>query len=135
MESLRIDKWLWAARFFKTRGLASEAVAGGSVHVNGARVKPSREIRPTDTVEVRIGEVTWTVVVTGLADKRGPASVAATLYDETPGSLAGRERLASERRLSTPPVREEGARPTKQGRRRMDALKRLYERGDGAHRS
>lgn len=135
MESVRIDKWLWAARFFKTRGVASEAVVGGRVHVNGARVKPSKEIRPTDTVEVRIGDVTWTVVVAGVADKRGPATVAATLYDETPGSLAGRERLASERRSSARPVPDQGARPTKQGRRRMDALKRLYELGDGGHRS
>ncbi len=131
MESLRIDKWLWAARFFKTRGLASEAVAGGRVHVNGARVKPSREIRPADIVEVRIGEVTWTVVVTGLADKRGPASVAATLYDETPDSLANRERLADERRLHPPPVADPGARPTKQGRRRIEALKRRYQGGGG----
>ncbi|MBA3851389.1 MAG: RNA-binding S4 domain-containing protein [Chloroflexi bacterium] len=135
MESIRIDKWLWAARFFKTRGLASEAVAGGRVHVNGARVKPSREIRPTDTVEVRIGEVTWTVVVTDVADKRGPASVAATLYDETPGSLAGRERQAEERRLSPPPVADQGARPTKQFRRRMDAVYRRSERGSGRNRT
>ncbi len=135
MESVRIDKWLWAARFFKTRVLASEAAVGGRVHVNGARVKPSKEVRPTDTVEITIGEVEWTVVVTGVADKRGPASVAATLYDETAESLAKRERQAEERRLSPPPVADQGARPTKQLRRRMDAVYRRSERGSGRNRA
>jgi ribosome-associated heat shock protein Hsp15 len=124
VDSVRIDKWLWAARFFKSRGAATAAVVGGRVHVNGARVKPSKEIRPTDTVEVRIGEMQWTVVVIGLSDKRGPASVAATLYDEAPESLAGRERRAAERKLSRPPGADLGSRPTKQARRRIDALRR-----------
>jgi ribosome-associated heat shock protein Hsp15 len=123
VESVRIDKWLWAARFFKSRGAATDAVAGGRVHVNGERVKPSKEIRPTDTVEVRIGEVRWTVVVLGVTDKRGPAVVAATLYDETPESVAGRERHAAERRLARTPGADVGPRPTKQARRRIDALR------------
>jgi ribosome-associated heat shock protein Hsp15 len=129
MDTIRIDKWLWAARFFKTRSAATDAVAGGRVRVNGARAKPSKEIRPADTVEVRIGDVPWTVVVNGVADKRGPARVAAALYDETPESLAGRERAAAERRLARPPGAGPGPRPTKQARRRIEALRR---RGSGS---
>ena len=121
---MRIDKWLWAARFFKSRGAATDAVVGGRVHVNGVRVKPSKEIRQTDTVEVRVGETHWTVVVTGVTDKRGPAPAAATLYEETPDSLAGRERHAAERRLSRPPGADLGERPTKQARRRIEALRK-----------
>ena len=124
MEQVRIDKWLWAARFFKARGAATEAVLGGRVHVNGERVKPSREVRPGDTVEVTAGHVRRTIVVRGLADRRGPASVAATLYEETSESTAQRERLATERRLARPPGADLGARPTKQARRRIDALRR-----------
>jgi ribosome-associated heat shock protein Hsp15 len=124
MEQLRIDKWLWAARFFKARGAATEAVLGGRVHVNGERVKPSREVRPGDTVEVTVGRVRRTVVVRALAERRGPASVAATLYEETPESIAERERLKAERRLARPPGADLGVRPTKQARRRLDALRR-----------
>ena len=124
MESVRIDKWLWATRFFKSRSAANDAVVGGRVQVNGVRVKPSKEIRPSDTVEVRIGEVRWNVVVTGVTDKRGPAKAAATLYDETPESLAGREQHAAERRLARPPGADLGPRPTKQARRRIDAIRR-----------
>src|SRR5437899_62590 len=83
MNSVRIDKWLWAARFFKTRALASESVVGGRVRLNGERVKPSKDVRPDDTVEVRIGEMRWTVVVRAVAEKRGSAKVAATLYEES----------------------------------------------------
>jgi ribosome-associated heat shock protein Hsp15 len=123
MDSVRIDKWLWAARFFRSRGAATEAVAGGHVHVNGARVKASKDVRPADTVDVRIGEVWWTVVVTGVTDKRGSAVVAATLYDETAESRAGRERHAAERKLARPLGADSGPRPTKQARRRLDALR------------
>ena len=91
MDTIRIDKWLWAARFFKTRTAATDAVVSGRVRVNGARAKPSKEVRPGDTVELRIGDVGWTVVVNAVADKRGPAGVAAALYDETPESFAGRD--------------------------------------------
>jgi ribosome-associated heat shock protein Hsp15 len=126
---MRLDKWLWAARFFKTRGLATEAVLGGHVHLNGARVKPAKEVRPGDTLAIRIGTVEWTVVVAALAEKRGPASVARTLYDETPESLAGREQAALQRKLSPPPLGSDlGARPTKQDRRRLDALRRAQQR-------
>lgn len=129
MEHVRVDKWLWAARFFKTRGLATEAVLRGRVHVNGLRVKPAKEVRPTDTVEVTVAEVKWIVVVRGVADKRGPATVAATLYDETPESRVARERKAAERRLSRPLGADLGARPTKQNRRRLEALRRSLRSG------
>jgi ribosome-associated heat shock protein Hsp15 len=92
VEQVRIDKWLWAARFFKTRSAATDAVAGGHVHRGGERVKPAKEIRVADTLEIRRGEVRWTVVVTGIADRRGSATVAAALYEETPESLAAREQ-------------------------------------------
>jgi ribosome-associated heat shock protein Hsp15 len=128
VEHVRIDKWLWAARFFKTRTAATEAVAGGRVQVNGERVKPSKEIRPTDTIEVSKGEVRWTVLVRAVADKRGSATVAATLYDETPESVAERERRALEHRLARPLGADLGARPTKQARRRLDALRRSQQR-------
>lgn len=124
MERVRIDKWLWAARFFKTRGAATEAVLGGHVQVGGERAKPAKEVRVGDTLEIRRGELRWTVVVTGVADRRGPATVAATLYDETPESLAARERERLERRLSRPLGADLGARPTKQARRRIEALRR-----------
>ncbi len=124
MDGVRIDTWLWAARFFKTRGLANEAVAGGRVDVNGARVKPSKDVRPGDTIELSIGEVRWTVVVTAVADKRGPASLAATLYAETTESVASREQQVTERRLVPPPAASVGARPTKQARRRIEAINR-----------
>ena len=124
MESIRIDKWLWAARFYKTRSTATEAVLGGHVRVNDERVKPSKDVRAGDVVEVRVGELRRTVVVHAIADKRGPARVAATMYEETPESVAGRERAAAERRLSRPPGADFGPRPTKQARRKMDALRR-----------
>src|SRR3954452_7753601 len=129
MEQVRLDKWLWAARFFKSRGLATEAVTGGRVHLNEARVKPSKDVRVGNTVEVTIGEVQRTVVVTGVSDKRGPAAFAATLYEETPESVAAREQLARERRLARAPGADAGARPTKQARRRLDAVRGSSRRG------
>ena len=122
--SCRIDKWLWAARFFKTRGAATEAVLGGRVQLNGARAKPAKEVRACDTVDVQVGQVRFTVVVRGVADKRGPASVARTLYEETEESRAARERTAADRRLAAPLGADLGARPTKQARRRLEALRR-----------
>jgi len=124
VEQVRIDKWLWAARFFKTRGAATEAVLGGRVQVNGSRVKPAKEIRAADTLEVQVGQIRFTLVVRALADKRGPAKVAATLYEETDESRAERERKAAERKLAAPLGADLGARPTKQDRRRLEALRR-----------
>ena len=125
MISVRIDKWLWAARFFKTRSAATEAVAGGHVHVAGNRVKPSRELRVGETVEVVQGRARRTVVVAALADRRGPAAVAATLYEETADSLEAREGLRLERQLTQPIF---GARPTKLERRRLEALRKSMNR-------
>jgi ribosome-associated heat shock protein Hsp15 len=124
MERVRVDKWLWAARFFKTRGAATEAVLGGHVQVNGGRVKPARDLVVGDRLEIRRGQLRFTVTVTGLADRRGPASVAAGLYDEDPESIATRERQRDERRLARPLGADLSARPTKRDRRRLDALRR-----------
>jgi len=129
VERVRIDRWLWAARFFKTRGAATEAVLGGHVRLGGERVKPAKEVGVGDALEIRRGEILWTIVVTGVADRRGPATVAATLYEETPASLAERERQRLERRLARPLGADLGARPTKQARRRIDALRRGGRRG------
>jgi ribosome-associated heat shock protein Hsp15 len=125
VESVRIDRWLWAARFFKTRGAANEAVVGGRVRVNSERVKPAKDVRPGDVVEVRVGETQWTVTVRGVAAKRGSARVAAVLYQEAAESVAERERRAEERRLSgARGAALGGPRPTKQDRRRIEALRR-----------
>ena len=129
VDQVRIDKWLWAARFFKTRSAAAAAVVGGRVHVNGERVKPSKVVRPGDTIEVTIATVRQTVAVTDVAERRGPASAAATMYAETPESRTAREQHGLERRLARPLGAELGARPTKQARRRLDALRRAQRRG------
>jgi ribosome-associated heat shock protein Hsp15 len=131
MERVRIDKWLWAARFAKTRGVATELVLAGHVHVGGERVKPAKEVRPGDTVEVRLGTTRRTVVVTGIAERRGSASAAAALYEETPESLAAREQQRLERGLARPLGSDLGSRPTKQDRRRLDALRRGERRRRG----
>jgi ribosome-associated heat shock protein Hsp15 len=129
MERVRVDRWLWAARFFKTRGAATKAVLGGRVHVNGIRVKPSKELCTGDMVEVTIRTLRRTVQVTGMSDKRGPAPVAATLYAETPESISAREKDVLERRLARPPGADLGARPTKLDRRRLEALRRAHRHG------
>jgi ribosome-associated heat shock protein Hsp15 len=128
VDGVRIDKWLWAARFYKTRGLATEAVLGGHVHLNGVRVKPAKDVRVGDELQVRIGVVEWVVDVAALSDKRGPATVARTLYAERPESREARERQALQRRLANPIGADLGARPTKQDRRRLDALRRSQRR-------
>jgi ribosome-associated heat shock protein Hsp15 len=125
METVRVDKWLWAARFFKTRAAATEAVVGGRVRVNGERVKPAKHVGPDDIVEVKVGEADWTITVLEVADKRGSARVAAVLFEETAESMAQRKRSAEERRLSRPAGAVGGGpRPTKQDRRRIQALRR-----------
>jgi ribosome-associated heat shock protein Hsp15 len=129
MERTRLDKWLWAARFFKTRGAATQAVLGGRVHVNGTRVKPSKEVVPGDTIEVTAHSEQRTVNVVGLADRRGSAAAAAALYVEAPESIRAREQAALERRLQArPPGADLGARPTKLDRRRLDALRRAQRK-------
>jgi ribosome-associated heat shock protein Hsp15 len=128
VDRVRIDKWLWAARFAKTRSAATELVLAGHVKVGGERIKPARDVVPGDTVEIQLGMVRRVVVVTGLADRRGPAKIAATLYEETAKSREERERLALERRLARPLGADLGARPTKMERRRLDALRRGQRR-------
>lgn len=121
---MRIDKWLWAARFYKTRSLASDAVEGGHVEVNGERAKPSKQIRVGDELRVRLNQNTHVIHVRGLSERRGPASEARTLYDETAESRAERDRLAEQRRLAPPPAYEDGGRPTKRDRRNLARVKR-----------
>jgi ribosome-associated heat shock protein Hsp15 len=124
MEHVRIDRWLWAARFFKTRSSATEAVRGGRVYVNGARAKPAKELTAGDTVELTIHAQKRTVQVTSLSDKRGSAAVAAALYVETPESISAREQDALARRLARPLGADLGERPSKRDRRRLEALRR-----------
>jgi ribosome-associated heat shock protein Hsp15 len=124
----RIDKWLWAARFYKTRSLATEAVTGGRVHLNDARVKPAKEVQVGDRVELTLGAVRRTVTVRALAERRGPAAEAARLYEETAESVAAREQAALERRFARPLGAALGARPTKQDRRRLEALRKAQRR-------
>ena len=134
MDAVRIDKWLWAARFFKTRSAATDAVGGGRVQLNGTRAKPSKDVRAGDTVEVKIGQLQWTVVVRAVADKRGTAGVAATLFDETPASAAAREQRAAELEQARPLGADLGARPTKQARRRIEDLRRSRRGGRDGRR-
>ncbi len=117
----RLDKWLWVARFFKTRSLAAEAAEGGRVHVDGQRAKPSRAVRPGCRVRIGKGDVEVEVVVRGLAAQRRPFAEASQLYEETEASRQARELAAAERRSA--PRREAGAgRPTKRDRRQMDRV-------------
>ena len=119
---IRIDRWLWTARLFKTRSQAADAVRGGRVHVNGAAAKPSREVDAGDVLEITLGRVRRTVIVRGAAERRVSAPEAATLYEETPESIAERERQAELRRLGAP--LDLAGRPTKRDRRRYDAGRR-----------
>lgn len=119
LQTVRIDKWLWAARFFKTRSLATEAVDGGKVKVNGQRVKPAKDVRPGDAVEVHVGEYVWELTVKALADRRGSADVARTLYDESEASRVRRQAQMAQRKVYVEPAAEMHGRPTKKDRRAM----------------
>ncbi len=121
MDSLRIDKWLWAARFFKTRSIASDEIGKNRVQINGQDAKASREVKPGDTVRMRPGQVERTVLVKGISAVRGPAPVAQLLYEETAESLAQRQKLAEMNRLSREPALSiEQGRPTKRDRRQIE---------------
>lgn len=122
-ERLRLDKWLWAARFFKTRTLAADAIDAGRIQLNEARAKPSREVRIGDRLAIQTGEVRYTVIVQALSGKRGPAEVARTLYEETPESMAAREAAREQRRLQPEPSVGLHGRPTKTQRREIDRLR------------
>jgi ribosome-associated heat shock protein Hsp15 len=120
---MRIDKWLWAARFFKTRSLAQAAVAGGKVKVGGERVKPAKELAVGNALAVRIGEFEWTVTVKALSDKRGPAEAARKLYEEDEASRARRTAQVADRRAHAAVWGERKGRPTKRDRRTLDRWK------------
>lgn len=121
MDRIRIDKWLWAARFYKTRTLSAEEVERGRVQLNGQDVKPAREVKPGDTVSVRQGPVLRTVVVRGISGTRGAAPVAQALYEETADSLQARAEQAEQRRLAPEPALAlVHGRPTKRERRVLD---------------
>jgi ribosome-associated heat shock protein Hsp15 len=125
-EPIRIDKWLWAARFFKTRSLAAEAVNGGKIEVNGTRAKPSRIMRLGDILSIRRGTCEWTVVVKGLAKLRGPAPEAQLLYEETEGSIRKREVASAQLKFQRPTEFNAPGRPSKKDRR---AVLRFTKRG------
>ena len=120
-EKTRIDKWLWAARFYKTRSLATDEVQRGRVQIDQQDIKPSREARVGDTLRILQGQVARTVVIRAISEQRGPASVAQTLYEETPTSIAARQAAAERHRLSPEPALTlEHGRPTKRDRRALD---------------
>ena len=122
---VRLDKWLWAARFYKTRGLAVEAIDGGKVHVNGERVKRAKLVQAGDRVELRLPPYEYVLVVRGVSERRGPAKEAVLLYEETPESIAGRERVAFQLKAAHVLfVRETNQRPTKRDRRRLERFKK-----------
>src|SRR5574340_1467479 len=114
---MRLDKWLWAARFFKTRSLATQAVDNGRVKLNGERVKPAHDVKPGDRLAIHVGDSDWTLTVQALAMQRGPAPVAQALYQEDPASQARRQQQASDRKLAVNPAAAIKGRPTKRDRR------------------
>lgn len=114
-EAQRLDKWLWAARFFKTRSLAAQAIEGGKVHWQGSRTKPARLVRVGDLLEITIGDMRWTVIVKGLCEQRRPAEEARRLYEETAESLARRLEALERRKLAPSPAPK--GRPGKRDRR------------------
>ena len=118
-DKVRIDKWLWAARFFKTRALSADAVNGGKVHLNGQRIKASRAVKINDVYEIQHGFDRITVVVDSLSERRGPASVAQTLYTETGDSVSRREKEAEQRKMARLQRPTLDHRPTKKERRKL----------------
>jgi ribosome-associated heat shock protein Hsp15 len=118
--SVRLDKWLWAARLFKTRSLASEQVGKGHVNVNGHPAKPARELHLGDLIELQWGQMPLRIVVKGLSATRGPAVVARTLYEQTAESIALRAAMTEQRRAGVEPAQAiEQGRPTKRDRRKL----------------
>ena len=124
---IRLDKWLWAARFFKTRALAAEAVSGGKVSINGARAKPSRVVRPGDKMTMRRGVYEWTVIVKDVSRLRGPAARAQLLYEETEESVRKRAAVSAQLEIERAPEFDSPGRPSKRDRR---AMERWTRRGD-----
>jgi ribosome-associated heat shock protein Hsp15 len=129
-DRVRIDKWLWAARFFKTRSLAADAIGGGKVSANGDGVKPAKMVQVGDEIRIRLGPYEHAVIVRGLSERRGPASVAQTLYEETAASLATREKLAEQLRMAPAGfVFEDKGRPTKRDRRDIERFRDERRKG------
>ena len=126
LPSLRIDKWLWAARFYKTRSMATEAVHSGHVKLNGCGVKPARELRIGDTLGITVGDTPWTITVCGLNDQRRPASEAQQLYAETPESAAHRNAERESKRLAPTPGSDLRGRPSKKARRQIRRFNEEY---------
>jgi ribosome-associated heat shock protein Hsp15 len=120
---VRLDKWLWAARFYKTRALAAEAIAGGKVQVNGDRVKRAKPLQEGDEIRIRQGPYEQLIVVRGLSERRGPATVAASLYEERPESIAAREAMALQLKTMHAAFVPDKGRPTKRDRREIERLK------------
>ena len=123
-ERLRLDKWLWAARFFKTRSLAAQAVEGGRVRLNGERTKPAHGLRVGNRLRIHIGAYEWEIVVSALSGQRGSAIVARTLYEESAESEARRRRQREERKLRAEPAQALRGRPTKKDRRALERQRR-----------
>jgi len=121
---VRIDRWLWAARFFKTRSLAKAAIEGGKVHVDGQRVKPAKEVRPGQTLEIRRGDTVFVVIIEKVSEKRGSALVAQTLYIETASSREQRETVTARRRMERAGLTIPKVRPSKKQRRALLKLKK-----------
>jgi len=126
LTSQRIDKWLWCARFFKTRSLATQAIHGGHVKLNGYTVKPARDLRVGDLLDIAIGDVKWTIAVCGLNEQRRPASEAQQLYAETPESSARREAAKDARKLAPSPGSDLRGRPTKKARRQIRGFNEIF---------
>ncbi|BAP13137.1 MAG: tRNA synthetase RNA-binding protein [Alcanivorax borkumensis] len=124
MESVRIDSWLWAARFFKTRTLAKNAIEGGKIHIDGNRTKASKAVQSGQTVTISKGTEHFEVVVRGLSNKRGPAKVAQTLYEETTESVAKREMNSEQRKLARAAAAAPDHKPSKKERRDIQRFKR-----------
>ena len=127
---MRLDKWLWAARFFKTRSLATAAVNGGKVELNGLRPKPSKDVKIGDQLRVRLGPFVHAITIRALSERRGPASVAAQLYEEAAQSIAARDRLREQHRLAPAAQYDERGRPTKKDRRALSAFEERHRRRD-----
>ena len=121
-DRVRVDKWLWAARFFKTRGLAAEAVDGGKVYINGSRAKPAKLVQIGDSIRIRLGPYDWFVTVRAVTERRGSGKDAQLLYDETAEGRAARERLAEAHKIAPAPTFEGKGRPTKKQRREIERL-------------
>jgi len=126
-DRVRLDRWLWAARFYKTRALAAAAVAGGKVQVNGSRAKPAKQVQVGDNLRVRVGPYDWILTVSAVTERRGSSRDAQLLYDESPVGREARERLAEAHKIAPAPTYQGKGRPTKKERRELQRL----EEGEG----